>query len=156
MTRFNQLLEAYDSAHSDREAYWDRVRQAIHVFAEEFREYLGIEADQRIALRGKGSIKVLSIGGFNSQNGFEQQAFDEMPRNGDSVHFAVRIAFGNDPAGETPVQAVYALAIKQGDQPDVFEVSLISDFEVFETKGPSFQALCEYLWQNTLQRLITR
>ena len=156
MTRFNQLLEAYDTAYSVRQAYWDAVRKAIHVFAKEFREYLGVEADQKIDFKGKGSTKVLSIGGFNSLGAFENQAFDEWPRTKDSVQFALKLAFGNDPSGETPTQVVYRLSIKQGEHDDIFEVRVISDFDAFETKGPSFQALCEHLWQETLRMLQPR
>lgn len=156
MTRFNQLLEAYDAACSDRQAYWEAVRKAIHVFAKEFREYLGVEADQKIDLKGKGSTKVLSIGGLNSVGGFENLAFDEWPRTKDSVRFAVKLAFGNDPSGETPTQVVYKLSIRRGGDDDVFEVQVISDFDVFETKGPSFHALCEHLWQEALGTLQPR
>ena len=150
MARFDELQNAYDHAAKERAAYWSHITAGTQQLMKEFAEYLGVDPSHRVNVQGSAPLPALSIGWFDQSQKFDFRPYENLPRDGESLVFAIRIVFGVDKSGEVPIDAVFKLSITQGDDSDVFVVHQAGLIEDDTFRGPSFRLLFDSLTQSAL------
>lgn len=154
MTRFEELQNAYTQASEARKAYWADVMNAAQMLAKEFSEYLGVSPDYRVPLINYAPAPAVSIGWFNQLHQFEHRPFHNLPKEGDSLRFVLRLVFGTDGSGEIPIEKLTNLSLKKGEEPGVYVVKIHDDFEDPSYSGPSFQTLFEVIVKTALDKMV--
>lgn len=150
MARFEELQSAYNQAAQARAAYWSHITAGTQQLMKEFAEYLGVDPSHKVNVQGSAPLPALSIGWFDQGQKFDFRPYENLPREGESMVFAVRIVFGVDRSGEVPIDAIFNLSITAGDAPDVFVVHRAGLIEDDTFRGPSFRSLFDSLTQSAL------
>lgn len=154
MARFEDLQSAYNQAAQARTNYWELIMEATKQLAIELSEYLGIPASHRVSVINSAPLPALAIGWFDQRDTFDHRPWQNLPRQGNAMHFALRIVFGVDRSGEVPIDAIFQLSIKQGDEAGVFVVQRLDDIHDEIFRGPSFKSLFDSLTQEALERIL--
>lgn len=155
MASFEELQNAYNQAAQAHNAYWSNVTAGAQQLVKSFAEYLRVNSDQKVDVYGSAPLPVLTVGYIERGEKFDHRPYQNLPRKGDSMSFALRIVFGGDASGEVPIDAVFQLSIQQGEELDIFVVELIDDLENETFRGPSFYPLFDRLTQLALEKIAT-
>lgn len=151
MSRFEQLQATYATAAEVRLAYWSDLYRMVSRIKNDFCVYLGVSFDAQIPV-GQRSLPVVSIGSMSDRNEYADWALEKLPREGELINFALRLAYGNNSSPDIAPIRVFELKLMKAD--DAYYVKIKGLDDTF--KGPVFDVLFEELFRMTKSNISAR
>lgn len=150
MSRYEQLRAAYEQSKNAELAYWAELQGLVRRIRKDFSDYLGIPEGNQVTI-GSSTYSTISIGVTNEKGEFEGKAESQLPRNGGSIEFSLRLVFGNSMHSETKPLLIFPLSITKTEAG--YPVTVKSDPDEPEFNGPAYHQLFDDLYRRAMSSL---
>lgn len=145
--RYDQLKAAYEQAKNAELAYWAELQRLVRRVRTDFAVYLGVSEDNWIPV-GSSTLPTISIGITNEKGEFEARTEAQLPKNGRSIEFSLRLVFGGSLNSEPNPLVVFPLSITEAG--GGFPITVKSDPDEPEFNGPIHTQLFDDLFKRAM------